>query len=90
MILNYCGSGSKIDKALIYNPDAVALWLYQKYTDKFTKVINNTRMALPMRTVMPSVTPVCFATIYSGVMPSVHGIQKYENRSLKLTLCLTV
>jgi predicted AlkP superfamily pyrophosphatase or phosphodiesterase len=84
MILNYCGSGSKIDKALIYNPDAVALWLYQKYTDKFTKVINNTRMALPMRTVMPSVTPVCFATIYSGVMPSVHGIQKYEKPVLKV------
>ena len=55
-----------------------------KYTDKFAKVINNTRMALPMRTVMPSVTPVCFATIYTGVMPSVHGIQRYEKPVLKV------
>lgn len=84
MISDYCGANRKIEKAFIYNPDAVALWLYQKYTDKFAKVINNTRMALPMRTVMPSVTPVCFATIYTGVMPSVHGIQRYEKPVLKV------
>ncbi len=27
---------------------------------------------------MPSVTPVCFGTLYTGAQPSVHGIQKYE------------
>ena len=27
---------------------------------------------------MPSVTPVCFGTMYTGAQPSVHGIQKYE------------
>ena len=83
MVDSYCGKG-KIDKLLLFNPDAVALWLYQKYTDLFLPVIRNTRMMLPMRTVMPSVTPVCFGTIYTGAMPEVHGIRKYEKPVIKI------
>ena len=37
-----------------------------------------------MATVMPSVTPVCFGTIYTGAQPAVHGIQKYEKPVLKI------
>lgn len=77
-------NGEKIDRAVLYNPDAVALWLYQKYTDKFTKAALCSDIALPMLSVMPSVTPVCFASMYTGVLPSVHGIQKYEKPVLKV------
>ena len=69
---------NRIDRALIYNPDAVALWIYQKYTEKFTDAAIRSDLALPMLSVMPSVTPVCFASMYSGVMPEIHGIKKYE------------
>ena len=68
----------KADRVVIYNPDAVALWVYQKYTSMFTKAALCSDVALPMLSVMPSVTPVCFASMYSGVMPDVHGIKKYE------------
>lgn len=74
----------KVDKMLIYNPDAVAMWLYQKYTEYFMPVMKHTSLVLPMHTMMPSVTPVCFASIYSGAEPSVHGIQKYEKPVLKV------
>ena len=67
-----------VDRVVLYNPDAVALWVYQKYTEKFTKAALCSDLALPMLSVMPSVTPVCFASMYSGVMPDVHGIKKYE------------
>ena len=67
-----------IDRAVLYNPDAVALWLYQKYTEKFTDAAIRSDLAIPMLSVMPSVTPVCFASMYTGVMPDVHGIKKYE------------
>ncbi len=67
-----------VDRVVIYNPDAVALWIYQKYTSMFTKAALRSDVALPMLSVMPSVTPVCFASMYSGVMPDVHGIKKYE------------
>jgi len=74
----------KTDRTVIYNPDAVALWLYQKYTEMFTEAALHSDLALPMLSVMPSVTPVCFASMYTGVMPAVHGIQKYEKPVLKV------
>ena len=75
--------GTPVDRVVIYNPDAVALWLYQKYTDIFCDAALASDLAIPMRSVMPSVTPVCFASMYTGVMPAVHGIQKYEKPILK-------
>ena len=57
------------DRVFIYNPDAIALWLFQKYTELFKDAILRTQIQLPMLSVMPSVTPVCFASMYSGVMP---------------------
>ncbi len=73
----------KTDRTVIYNPDAVALWLYQKYTEKFALAAAKSDIAVPMLSVMPSVTPVCFGSMYTGVMPAVHGIQKYEKPVLK-------
>ena len=71
-------NGTECDRVIFYNPDAVALWLYQKYTEKFTNAILHSDVSVPMLSVMPSVTPVCFASMYTGVMPDVHGIKRYE------------
>ena len=76
--------GEKCDRVILYNPDAVALWLYQKYTEKFIDAALCSDVAVPMLSVMPSVTPVCFGSMYTGVMPYVHGIQKYEKPVLKI------
>lgn len=70
--------GKTVDRTIIYNPDAVALWVWQKYTEKFAPAMIRSDIAMPMLSVMPSVTPVCFASMYTGVMPDVHGIKKYE------------
>ncbi len=75
--------GKKTDRTVIYNPDAVALWVYQKYTEKFTAAHMCSDFSLPMLSVMPSVTPVCFASMYTGVMPDIHGIKRYEKPVLK-------
>jgi hypothetical protein len=77
-------NGRCVDRVVIYNPDAVALWLYQKYTQLFTEAALASDLALPMRSVMPSVAPVCFASMYAGVQPSEHGIQKYEKPVLTI------
>ncbi|MGI6199410.1 MAG: alkaline phosphatase family protein [Christensenellales bacterium] len=71
------------DRVLLYNPDAVALWLYQKYTTRFATMLPEVQLCLPMRSVMPSVTPVCFASMYSGLMPEDHGITTYEKPVLQ-------
>ena len=83
IIMNKFG-GRPIDRAVIYNPDAVALWVYMKYTDKFADAHAVSDIALPVLSVMPSVTPVCFASMYTGVMPEIHGIRKYEKPVLRV------
>ena len=70
--------GDKVDRIFMYNPDAVSQWVCEKYPHFVREVYANTELSLPLRTVMPSVTPVCFGTMYTGAQPEVHGIQKYE------------
>ncbi|MDR2515026.1 MAG: alkaline phosphatase family protein [Christensenellaceae bacterium] len=76
--------GLNADRAFLYNPDAIALWLFQKYTALFEEALLRSRLQLPLRSVMPSVTPVCFASMYTGAQPAVHGIQAYEKPVLKI------
>ena len=76
------------DRVFIYNPDAIALWLFQKYTELFKDAILRTQIQLPMLSVMPSVTPVCFASMYSGVMKEIHGIMKKEKPDLKISTAI--
>lgn len=76
--------GEKADRIIMFNPDAVAQWIYKKYPDFVKGVKYNSDIEIPLATVMPSVTPVCFATMYTGAQPEVHGIQKYEKPVLKI------
>lgn len=76
--------GKKADRIFMYNPDAVAQWIYEKYPDWFKGIERHIELELPLCTVMPSVTPVCFATMYTGAQPAVHGIQKYEKPVLTI------
>ena len=72
------------DRVLIHNPDAVGMWLYQAYPDAFEPVLKHTQLTVPFKTVMPSVTPVCFVTMYTGALPEVHGIQSYTKPVIKI------
>ena len=74
----------RVDRIFMYNPDAIAMWLYQKYTSMFDPVVKHTQLALPLQAVMPSVTPVCFGTMYTGAAPAVHGIQKYAKPVIRI------
>ena len=74
----------KVDRIFMYNPDAVAMWLYQKYTDYYLPVQKHAKLTLPLCTVMPSVTPVCFGTMYTGALPEVHGIRSYVKPVIKI------
>lgn len=76
--------GGRADRILIYNPDAIAMWQVQKYTEDFAPVMVRTDLTVPMATVMPAVTPVCFGTMYTGALPEVHGIQSYAKPVITL------
>lgn len=81
-VKDHCVSG-KAERMLIYNPDAIGQWLIQKYTDDFAPVMRHTQLAIPFLTAFPPVTPVCFATMYTGAAPEIHGIRKYEKPVVK-------
>ncbi len=76
--------GKKADRIFMYNPDAVAQWVHEKYPRYTQKAVDHTELALPFCTVMPSVTPVCFGTMYTGAQPAVHGIQKYAKPVIEI------
>lgn len=76
--------GEKADRVLMFNPDAVAQWLFEKYPQLVSEVNRIAELKVPYATVMPSVTPVCFGTMYTGAKPQVHGIMKYEKPVIKI------
>lgn len=82
LVKNTCGK--PVDRILIYNPDAIGMWLYQKYTKEFAPIMERVQLAVPVATMMPSVTPVCFGSMYTGAVPAVHGIQEYAKPVIKI------
>lgn len=76
--------GKKADRIVMYNPDAVAQWVYEKYPQLFVEADAHADIKIPFRVMMPSVTPVNFGTMYTGAMPAVHGIQKYAKPVIKI------
>jgi hypothetical protein len=70
-------AGQKVEKLLLFAPDAVGIHLWERFPDKLAAVEALAPVRVPTRVVMPSVTPVCFASMFSGALPEVHGIQEY-------------
>lgn len=68
-------SGAKADRIVMYNPDAVAQWVCEKYPEYIKEVKARAQLELPLESPMPSVTPVCFGTMYTGAQPEVHTLQ---------------
>lgn len=74
-----------VDKVLIYNPDAIGRYFYEKYKEKiFAPLDNISDIKVPFLTMIPPKTPVCFGTMFTGATPEVHGIQKYEKQVITI------
>ncbi len=76
--------GRKADRIFMYNPDAVAQWVHEKYPQLVKEMVQHTELECPFCAVMPSVTPVCFGTMYTGAQPEVHGIRRYEKPVIRI------
>ena len=74
----------KNEKTFIYCPDAVGEIHRQHYPELLARVEKAAGIRLLSSGVMPSVTPVCFGTIFTGASPEVHGIQKYAKPVLEV------
>ncbi|MCB2173134.1 alkaline phosphatase family protein, partial [archaeon] len=69
--------GKKIKKALLFAPDAIGEWLFQAHKPEFKDVIAEAPIQVPVRSMVPSYTPVCYGSMFTGMKPSEHGIIKY-------------
>lgn len=67
-----------VKKMLIFAPDAIGRAMVAKLPAEFRKLEKAGFVKFPVRSVFPSKTPVCFASMFSGLQPEGHGIKKYE------------
>ncbi len=76
-------AGEPVEKALLYAPDAIGEWLYQMYRDEFKGVIEAAPIEMPVLSMTPSYTPVCYGSMFTGLKPEGHGIRRYEKPVLE-------
>lgn len=69
--------GGAADRVVLYHADAVGMYIWQKYNNRFVPVYKHTSMSLPFVSTVESVTPVAHASMYTGLDPAEHGIQTY-------------
>lgn len=74
----------KTQKAVLFCADACGDVQKNYRPDVFERVKAVAGLQIKSTCVMPSVTPVCYGSIFTGTPPSVHGIQKYERPVLSV------
>ena len=67
-----------VKKLLIYAPDAIGRLMVEKLPEEFRALEAAAPLKLRLQSVFPPKTPVCFASMFSGLSPEDHGIRKYE------------
>jgi len=72
-----------LQKCLIYSPDGIGAHLWETHYSELSKLLPLAPLQVPLRAVFPPVTPVWFASIFSGAAPDVHGIHSYTRPVLK-------
>jgi hypothetical protein len=75
--------GELVDRCLIYAPDAIGEVLYEDHIQEFAGVERLAPTSLLLRSMLPPKTPVCFASMFTGALPEVHGIRRYEKPVLE-------
>lgn len=74
---------SRIEKCLVFCPDAIGKVSLERNTEEIKRIRKTAPIEIPIRSVFPSVTPVCFASMFTGLSPDEHGIRRYERPILK-------
>lgn len=77
----------EIERALIYAPDALGEWIYRENMALYSKVKLAASIEVEVSSIMPTWTPVCYASVFTGAKPEAHGIMKYEKPTL---ICDTI
>ncbi len=69
---------TRVERCLVYAPDAIGAAFYGKHSEMFIDVVRCAPLQVELCSVYPPKTPVCFASMFTGARPEVHGIRHYE------------
>jgi hypothetical protein len=69
---------SRVDRVLVYAADAIGRVFLDNHPDLKKRLVAASDVQVELRSMMPPKTPVCFASMFTGALPEVHGIRKYE------------
>ncbi|OGL44045.1 MAG: hypothetical protein A2161_16090 [Candidatus Schekmanbacteria bacterium RBG_13_48_7] len=72
-----------IERCLIFCPDALGVHIWRSCMSHLDSITEFADLRIPLLSVMPPKTPVCFASMFTGGQPIDHGIMKYERPVLK-------
>ena len=75
--------GDAVQRCLIFCPDALGCHIWQSCADPIAAIVEFASNGVPVSSVVPPKTPVCFASMFTGGQPADHGIRKYERPVLE-------
>jgi uncharacterized membrane protein len=74
----------KVTRALVYLPDAIGVHLFQTDASLMPRILEHASQSFLLQSVYPPKTPVCFASMFTGALPAVHGIRTYTKPVLAI------
>jgi hypothetical protein len=75
--------GAPIERCLVFCPDALGAHIWKRCGHHLPAVTARAGVRVPLASVLPPKTPVCFASMFTGGLPERHGIRKYERPALQ-------
>ncbi len=76
--------GGPVRRCLVFAPDALGDQFAAARPDLAAAVAEIAPLVVPLRSIDPPWTPVCFASMFTGAPPARHGIRKYEKPVLAI------
>ncbi|MDO9183707.1 MAG: alkaline phosphatase family protein [Bacteriovorax sp.] len=74
---------TNITKALLFCPDAFGNHALKKLPELHQSIKESSTHEVELLSIFPPITPVCFASLFTGATPEEHGILHYEKPVLK-------
>ena len=69
---------ARVERVLVYAADAIGRVFLDNHPEMRKRLVAASDVQVELRSMMPPKTPVCFASMFTGAPPEVHGIRKYE------------
>ena len=71
------------ERVLVYAPDAIGRRFLEARPQMMKRLAAASDVAVPLRAVLPAKTPVCFASMFTGLPPEGHGITGFRRPVFK-------